>query len=342
MTDNLFHKAVTITDVHFGRRSNSPQANQDNIDFIAWVIERAKTWGAKTCIMMGDWHDNRNSLNVLTLDYSLKAIEMLNDAFDVVHWIPGNHDLYYREKRDVSSISFSKYLPNINIIAKPQVIGGVHLLPWLVGDEHAKLKHKDARYAFGHLEIGGFKMNARVELPETEKGLKYSAFDSLDYAFTGHFHIRQQKGRVLYTGNIMPFDFSDAWDDDRGMMMLEWGKEPIFEAWPDQPLFRTMKLSELLANPKQYLKPKMTARVFIDTEITFEESQYIKDTMTRDYDLRKFELGHLPRNDSGEQVVSEALFQSVDEIVIDGLSKVESIGLRPSKLIDIYSSLRKL
>jgi hypothetical protein len=44
--------------------SNSPVANQDNLDFIDWFVEEAKTFGAETCIMMGDWHDNRNQLAV--------------------------------------------------------------------------------------------------------------------------------------------------------------------------------------------------------------------------------------------------------------------------------------
>lgn len=343
MNDTLFKKAVTITDVHFGRQGNSAQANQDNLDYIAWFIEEAKTWGAETCIMMGDWHDNRHSLHVSTMNYSLTAMQMLNDAFKTVHWIPGNHDLFYRDKRDVSSVEFVKHLPNIEIVRKPTTIAGVTLLPWLVGDEAKKLKALKSRYIFGHLELGGFMMNAKVEMPETEHGLKANEFVNQDYVFSGHFHIRQQKGRVVYTGNTMPFNFSDNWDEDRGMMMLEWGKEPQFKAWPDQPLFRTMRLSEILDKPQALLRPRMTARVAMDIDISYEEAQLIKDTFIADYGLRKLELAPQTKSSVDEHEFSgEVVYQTVDQIVVDGLMSVQSIGLKPETLVEIYKALPNL
>lgn len=343
MFDPLFKKAVTLTDVHFGRQGNSPQANQDNLDFIDWFIEEAKTWGAERCIMMGDWHDNRHSLHVSTMNYSLQAMQRLNDAFEHVHWIPGNHDLFYRDKRDVSSIAFAKHLPNIKIVEKPTTIAGVTFLPWLVDDEASKLRSIKSRYMFGHLELGGFMMNAKVEMPETESGLKASSFVNQDYVFSGHFHIRQQKGKVVYTGNTMPFNFSDTWDEDRGMMFLEWGKDPFFKAWPDQPLFRTMRLSELLDKPQQLLKPRMTARVSIDIDISYEEAQLIKDTFINDYGLRKLELSPQAKNALLDQnFTDEIVYQTVDQIVVDGLMSVQSVGMKPETLVEIYKALPNL
>jgi len=343
MTDQLFKKAVTITDVHFGRNGNSPQANEDNLEFIRWMIDEARTWGAETCIMMGDWHDNRHNLNVQTMDYSLRAMEMLNNGFKTVHWIPGNHDLFYRDRRDISSVVFAKHLPNISIVDNPKTVGGVTLLPWLVGDEGKKLKHTGARYAFGHLELGGFMMNAKVEMPETEHGMKASAFDQLDYCFTGHFHMRQQKNRVVYTGNTMPFNFSDTWDDDRGMMMLEWGKDPVFKSWPNQPQFRSLKLSELLDKPQAVLRDKMTVRVVNDCDVSFEESQILKETFLKDYGLRRFELTNMPKHDSTVEFSGDVIFQSIDQIVEEGLLAMESSddvdAVQATRLLEIYKSL---
>ena len=343
MSDPLFKKAVTLTDIHFGRQGNSPQANIDNIHFIKWFIEEAKTWGAETCIMMGDWHDNRHTLHINTMNQSLHAMELLNAAFERVWWLPGNHDLFYRDKRDISSVAFAQYLPNITIIEKPTTIGDVTLLPWLVGDEGKKLKATKSRYMFGHLELGGFMMNAKVEMPETEHGLSSAEFIHQDYVFSGHFHFRQQKGRVVYTGNVMPFNFSDTWDEDRGMMMLEWGKEPVFKAWPTQPLFRTMRLSELLDKPQKLLRPRMTARVSIDIDISYEEAQVIKDTYIADYQLRKVELAHQSKGDAADQeFIGNGVYQTVDQIVVEGLMSVQSIGMKPETLVEIYKALPNL
>jgi DNA repair exonuclease SbcCD nuclease subunit len=339
--DNLFKKAATLTDVHFGRSSNSPVANQDNLDFIEWFIDKAQTEGCETCIMMGDWHDNRHSLHVSTMDYSLRGMEMLNSAFERVYWVPGNHDLLFRDKRDVSSIAFAKYLDKIQMIHEPITVGNVSILPWLVKDEQKAIKALKSRYIFGHLELnGGFQMNARVPMPDHPGNLAPDDFTRAEYVFTGHFHFRQAKDNVIYTGNIYPFNFADAWDDDRGMMILEWGKDPVFHKWADQPLYRTMSLSQLLNEPDKMLCQKLTARVTLDLDISFEEAQVVRDEYISRYSMRKIELVHQGKKDMAMQdFAGDVNFQSVDQIVVEGLMSVQSDNFKPSKLVEIYRNL---
>jgi DNA repair exonuclease SbcCD nuclease subunit len=343
-TQQLFHKVVTLTDVHFGRNSNSPVANQDNLDFIEWFIEEAKIYGADTCIMMGDWHDNRNTLSVLTMDYSLRGMEMLNAAFKKIWWVPGNHDLLYRDKRDITSVAFVRHLPNIEIIREPVTIGGVTILPWLVNDEPKKVKKMKSRYTFGHLELPGFLMNAKVEMPVHANGITTDDFKGgAEYVFSGHFHFRQAKENVIYTGNPMPFNFADSWDEDRGMMFLDWGKEPVFKAWPGQPTYRTMKLSDLLNQPEKMLRDKLTARVTLDLDISYEEAQVIRDEYSKRYGVRKIELLHASKTSVNDQdFAAPVAFQSVDQIVMDGLLSVKSETLDNKRLVEIYRSLPAL
>ncbi len=337
---NFFDRAVALTDVHFGRSNNSPVANKDNLDFIDWFVEEAKTYGAKKCFMLGDWFQNRFLIGVSTLESSLKGVEKLNDAFEEVIWIPGNHDLLYRDKRDVTSISFAKHLPNIKIIMEPTTIGGVTILPWLVGNEHKNIKVKKSRYVFGHLELPGFLMNAKVPMPVHGNGLNSDDFkNGPEYVFSGHFHFRQAMDNIVYMGNTMPFDFADVWDEERGMMFLEWGKEPFFKAWPDQPLFRTMTLSELLNKPYMIL-PKTTARVTLDIDISFEEAQVIKDEYAKRYGARKIELISMNKHVNEKQDFSSPIvFQTVDQMMIDGINEIKSESIQPNKLLSIYESL---
>ena len=39
--------------------------------------------------------------------------------------------------------------------------------------------------------------------------------------FPDIFPKRQQQGKVHYIGNALPHNYADAWDDDRGMMILD-------------------------------------------------------------------------------------------------------------------------
>ena len=340
--ENLFNKVATLTDVHFGRSSNNPIANQDNLDFIEWFVETARSKGCETCIMMGDWHDNRHSLHISTLDYSLRGMEMLNRGFKKVYWIPGNHDLLFRDKRDVSSVSFANYLTNIHVVREPTTIGNVSILPWLLQDENKMISRLKSRYIFGHLELNGsFMMNAKVPMPDHPGNLSPDDFTGNEYVFTGHFHFRQAQKNVIYTGNIFPFSFSDAWDTDRGMMLLEWGKQPEFVAWPDAPQYRTMTLSQLLTDPEKMLCRKLTARVTLDLDISFEEAQIIRDEYISRFGMRKIELIHQSSKQamSEQEFNGEVMFQTVDQIVIDGLTSVQSDSYKPERLVEIYRSL---
>ena len=91
---NLFRKAAVFTDIHFGLKSNSTQHNEDCMNFVKWACAKAKAEGCETCLFLGDWHNNRASLNIVTLNYSLRALEHMNANFAHVFFIPGNHDLY--------------------------------------------------------------------------------------------------------------------------------------------------------------------------------------------------------------------------------------------------------
>src|SRR6056300_351241 len=73
----LFKKAAVFTDIHFGLKSNSKQHNQDCEEFVDWFIQTAKDRGCETAIFCGDWHHNRNSLNITTMDATLRSLEKL-------------------------------------------------------------------------------------------------------------------------------------------------------------------------------------------------------------------------------------------------------------------------
>ena len=148
---NLFKKAAVFTDIHFGLKSNSFTHNEDCLKFVEWATGVAKEQGCDTCIMMGDWHNNRASISLVTLNYSIRALEAMSRGFDRVLVIPGNHDLYYRDKRDIQSLEWAKHLSNVEIVNDFFVENDVAIIPWLVGDEHKRLTKLGAKYCFGHL-----------------------------------------------------------------------------------------------------------------------------------------------------------------------------------------------
>jgi len=337
MNDNLFKKLAYFTDIHFGMRNNAQQHNKDCSDFVDWFIEQAKERGCETCIFGGDWHHNRASLNISTMKYSIESLRKLNDAFENVYFIKGNHDLFYRESREVSSVEFAKEFENITVVDDTTINGDVALVSWLVGDEWKKVPKIKSKYMFGHFELPTFKLNAMVEMPD-HGGLKREMFSHQDYVFTGHFHQRQVKGNIIYTGNAFPHNFSDAWDDDRGWMFLEWGGKPEFYAWEDAPKYKTIKLSKLLDDPDKYLLPKSTVKVSLDIDISYEEANFIKDTFIETYSLRDITLVPVKSTEHEEDTSAEIHFETIDQIVLSQLTSLDGT-FDKNVLIEIYNGL---
>jgi DNA repair exonuclease SbcCD nuclease subunit len=335
---NLFKKVACFTDIHFGLKSNSSVHNQDCLDFVDWYIEKAKEEGCDVGIFLGDWHHNRNSLNITTMDYSLRALEKLGAAFDQFYFFPGNHDLYYKDKRDIHSVEFGKYIPGITVVHEPTTIGNVTLCPWLVGDEWKQIGKKKADYIFGHFELPHFFMNAMVQMPDHGE-IQIDAFDSYIKGFSGHFHKRQTKGNMHYIGNAFPHNFADAWDDERGMMVMEWGKEPEFFSWPNQPTFRTVKLSQLIDDADTIILPKQHLRVGIDIDITFEEASFIKETFLQQYDIRELTLITERKDIEINTEIDVQAFESVDQIVSNQIVSIDSDTYNKNTLLDIYNNL---
>jgi len=336
---NLFKKAAIWTDIHFGLKSNSITHNEDCLEFVKWATAKAKEEGCETCIFLGDWHNNRASINILTLNYSLRALEHMNENFDNVYFIPGNHDLYYRDKRDVQSVEWAKHLSRVHICNDWFTAGDVTIAPWLVGDDHKRIRKVKSKYMFGHFELPHFLMNAMVAMPDNGE-IKREDFEKFDRVFSGHFHLRQHHKNISYIGNCFPHNYADAGDDARGMMILEWDKDPVYHTWPNQPRYRVFKLSDVIEEPDKHFLPGMHVRVNLDIDINYEESTFIKEEFMKKFELRELTLIPAKIMDVNlEATAGRIEFQSVDQIVSSQLTAIESDHYNNNLLLDIYRSL---
>ena len=336
---SLFKKVAVCTDIHFGLKSNSLQHNQDCANFIDWFIATARANGCETGMFLGDWSHQRAAINMQTLQYSLRSLEKLSAAFDRFYFIPGNHDLYYRDKRDIYSTEWARHIPNIQIVNDWFSDGDVVIAPWLVGDDHKKIPKLKGQYMFGHFELPHFKMNAMVEMPDHGE-IQVDHFGNFERVFSGHFHLRQQKKNIHYIGNCFPHNYADAGDSARGMMILEWGQEPVYHSWPGQPLYKVLKLSQVIDHAPNLLDRNMHVRVELDIDISYEEANFIKDTFVKDYHLREMAL--IPvKNTAVDTDMSpgEIKFESVDQIVTDQITNIESEFYDPKLLLKIYQNL---
>ena len=333
----LFKTAACFTDIHYGLKQNSRIHLDDCHRFVDWFIAEAKARGAETCIFLGDWSHHRASVNVATMNASIKDLKKLNDNFEKVYFITGNHDLYYRDKRELNSVEYARDLPNFVMVDEQLIEGNVAIIPWLVGDEWKKVSKLNVKYLFGHLELPHFKMNAMVEMPD-HGGLSATHLSGPEYVFSGHFHKRQYSNNIHYIGNAFPHNYADAWDDERGMMVLEWDKEPVYVNWTEGPKYKVTSLKDLLDRHEELLDQYTYARVKLDINISYEEANFVKEKFAEQYKVRELQL--IPIKQEQEEFEGgDIKFENVDQIVTQQLQTIESNTIDKQKLISIYNEL---
>ena len=211
------------------------------------------------------------------MNASLEDFKKLNDAFETVYFITGNHDLYYKDKRELNSIEYARDLSNFVMIDEHFLQDDVAIIPWLVGDEYKQVAKMQCKYMFGHFELPYFKMNAMVEMPDHGGGINDKMLSGPELVFSGHFHKRQFKNNIHYIGNAFPHNYADVDDDERGAMFLTWGEEPLYVNWAECPKYRVFTLKRLLDNHAELLDEYTYARVKLDISISYEEANFIRE-----------------------------------------------------------------
>jgi len=183
-------------------------------------------------------------------------------------------------------------------------------------------------------------MNAMVQMPDHGE-LRAEHFKNQKYVFSGHFHKRQKQGHIHYIGNAFPHNYADTWDDERGMMILDRANdgEPEYINWPNCPKYRTIKLSKLIDDQDSIIKSKMYLRVELDLPISYEEAQFIKETFINQYECREITL--IPQKQM-EEITTDldiSAFVSVDQIVSNEITQLDTDSFDKKLLLDIYNGL---
>ena len=212
------------------------------------------------------------------------------------------------------------------------------MVPWLVGDEYRNIQSMKAKHVIGHFELPHFKMNAMVEMPDHGE-IQAEHFQDIEFVWTGHFHKRQVRKNINYIGNAFPHNYSDAWDDERGAVILNWDGTTEFHAWPGAPRYRTINLSKLLDSPEEYITDTTYLRVHIDIPISYEEANFIRETFDSQYHPRDLALIPQKQDSVLYEGEVEMKFESVDQIVGGQLSNIDSEFYNNKLLIEIYENL---
>lgn len=338
---------LSFTDIHFGKSSDSKEHNELCVEFVGWAISQAKLHQADEIRFLGDWHDSRVKIGIETINYSNRALEMLNAYEGRTRIIIGNHDMPYRESRANHSLPWGRIYEKIDVIDQPTQAGKTFCVPFLVpGDDYREIAKAASQFdlVFGHFELPGFLMNERFAMPEKENHLSGDDFTGSRYVFSGHFHGRQVKRsrhgvNLHYIGNCFPHDFNDAEDRARGAMVIDdSGGDPKYIDWPDAPTFHRVKVSEL-ERVLPALGRRATVKAIPDIELSKKDREDLSVEISSTFDLRKFTIDPVTAEEATAVAAWEGT-QDVNAFVCEWLLKEGNAapGMDPGLLRSLYEN----
>lgn len=343
-----------FTDIHWGMRSNSIAHNQDNLDYLDWFIANLPKTTTHIAFL-GDWFENRSSINVQTLSMSVDGLRKLDKLDLPILFITGNHDLYKRHTRDIHSLNAFNSVKNVNIIEEPTSINGEQLfLPFLFDHEFNGLVDEINAHSsvYGHFEFNGFVLTGHSIIME-HSCQNHKLLKQPKRIFSGHFHKRQTIDNVHYIGNTFPTNFSDADDTGRGMAIYDVDKDKVaFKDWADCPKYTKTKLSDVLSS-KWVAQAKTRVKCVVDVDIAYTEAQELREAMIAMHGLRDFALeedrevkqGLIEGDTTKVTEAHDMKFDSIDELVISQLEAAVNDGATKGKydvkmLLDIYKGIK--
>lgn len=341
---NSLKKGCHFSDIHFGRKSNSPIHNQDCIDFLDYMCEYITNDPTIDYVaFLGDWHESRTAIDISTLQFSYEGAKRLNALGIPVFFLVGNHDMGLRFTREVySTVSFNEFKNFILIHDKPFICEHVYekalFVPFLSKDEYPSLnEYTNIPFWAGHFEFQGFVLTGySVTL---DHGPEIEAFKDVNTILSGHFHKRQSRANTIYIGNTFPMDFGDANDNKRGFAIFDHVEKDIrFIDWKDCPNYLRAKLSDIL-DEEVDIPSKCYLDVEIDTEITYQQLVALEEAFLAKYTPRNLRIDESSKfivDNVTENTVTEFESITTDDLIIQLLKTVESKTLNTNTLIDIF------
>lgn len=333
-------KKILITDLHFGNGNNSVPHNLDLITFFKWVIENAS--GVEELVIMGDTFHQRDKLSSETIHYAIQGIELLCDHFKRVVMLVGNHDMYFRDTREINSCKIFKNIKNLEIIQDYKIEDECMFVSWICNEEEYDnivnvSKKNKISYMFSHMEFNNFQVNERytMEHGHTHKQLKH-----IKKVFSGHYHGRQEMDNIIYVGNPFPYDMNDANDPNKGFCIfdtetgnhefIDYDKVSVISISPEE-LFDT--------NWDEFDLEDVTLRVVVKDDIPDETLERIKSILEENQ-FRGTKLVYKPtkQDESIQETTDIGHLMSVDEAV---LSHIEQMSDSENINKDMLSTLYK-
>jgi DNA repair exonuclease SbcCD nuclease subunit len=218
-------RCLVFADLHL-----SEERLRDQQKLLHFIAKCAFRYEVKTVVFAGDAFHDRRAVPVVCSNLLFEFVHLLNDNDVGFCAIAGNHDRPF-DGSETSALANLKYLSAKNVIVsgvEPFFFHELALVPFTESMKMKKnffevVKRKKEKYVVTHAPFNiGIKEyeKSKVTMSVFEK------FPSVKRVIAGDFHTPLKKGKLIYVGAPMDFNFGDA-GCLRRVLLLDTEREEI-------------------------------------------------------------------------------------------------------------------
>ncbi len=344
-------KVLVLSDPHVHPHKGSNQRLEDCLRVLDWACQTALERGIKEIHLLGDLFQDRQKIQVYTYQ---KVFDIFRKYSGDLEWkiLLGNHDLWFAEKVDVSSVFPLNAIGGVTVISQPtsMEIGGrwFDWLPFTKNPLKSIEDFKDEkgdRVFYGHIALDGcllhsFGHTSDVSVEHEGDMVKVapSHFNQWAKVFLGHYHAAQHvTDTIEYVGSPLQLNFSEA-HQTKHILVLDTDDLSV------EYIENTFSPKHLILREDQLDGVDLLNNyVWIIGDLTqfdaFEMNRKLEDKQMRKLEFRAKKI-HEEIGDAGDKDVSQSKFNVTDGKTLE--KYVEAVGsgnLDRSRLLQVGASI---
>lgn len=210
-------KTLIFTDLHCGLAGNKLSRLNICVQVVKEIVSAIKNEGITNVVFGGDWYHSRSTLDVNTINVSLKLVQAIAKHANL-YLICGNHDSFFKNSTDVNSLNMFRDTPNVVVIDKPEefAVNSQRCLfvPWLTDLSSYEAESFDMM--IGHFEISSkYLIQSYIEDNIAKQRASRQTSDAIESdqllqqqgeskssSLIGNFVDLVKRGGTIYAGHI--------------------------------------------------------------------------------------------------------------------------------------------